>query len=77
MTFSEFAQGLSPFISNGLPDADYFTDLMGNFIADAAMDSCSALKKSPIHVLGILLKTMHFQLLMLAIFTKTKIVINS
>ena len=43
MTFSEYALGLSPFISYGKSEQDYFTELVGNFIKDAAMDSCQIL----------------------------------
>lgn len=45
MTFSEYALGLSPYISFGKSEADYFTELVGNFIKDAAMDSCKLLKR--------------------------------
>lgn len=47
MTFSEYALGLSPYISYGRSEADYFTELVGNFINDAAMDSCKLLKRVP------------------------------
>lgn len=47
MTFSEYALGLSPFISFGKAEHDYFTELVGNFIKDAAMDSCQILKRQP------------------------------
>lgn len=47
MTFSEYALGLSPYISYGKSEADYFTELIGNFIEDAAMDSCALLKRKP------------------------------
>ena len=47
MTFSEYALGLSPFISYGKSEHDYFTELIGNFIKDAAMDSCKVLKRQP------------------------------
>lgn len=47
MTFSEYALGLSPYISYGKSEADYFTELIGNFISDAAMDSCKLLKRVP------------------------------
>lgn len=43
MTFSEYALGLSPYISYGNSEHDYFTELVGNFIQDAAMDSCKLL----------------------------------
>lgn len=45
MTFSEYALGLSPYISYGNSEHDYFTELVGNFIQDAAMDSCKLLKR--------------------------------
>ena len=45
MTFSEYALGLSPFISYGKSEHDYFTELIGNFIKDATMDSCQILKR--------------------------------
>ncbi len=45
MTFSEYALGLSPFISSGKSEHEYFTELIGNFIKDAAMDSCKLLKR--------------------------------
>ena len=47
MTFSEYASGLSPYISYGKSDPDFFTELIGNFIEDAAMDSCILLKRKP------------------------------
>lgn len=47
MTFSEYALGLSPFISFGKSEHDYFTELVGNFVKDAAMDSCQMLKRQP------------------------------
>ena len=45
MTFSEYALGLSPYISFGKSEHEYFTELIGNFIQDAVMDSCEILKK--------------------------------
>lgn len=47
MTFSKYALGLSPYISFGKSEADYFTELIGNFIKDAAMDSCKLLTRAP------------------------------
>ncbi|WP_285824560.1 ABC-three component system protein [Schaedlerella arabinosiphila] len=47
MTFSEYALDLSPFISFGKSEHEYFTELVGNFIQDAAMDSCKLLKRKP------------------------------
>lgn len=47
MTFSEYASDLSPYISFGKSEHDYFTELVGNFIQDAAMDSCKLLKRKP------------------------------
>lgn len=47
MTFSEYALGLFPFISYGKNRHDYFTELVGNFVKDAAMDSCRLLKRKP------------------------------
>ena len=45
MVFSEYATGLSPFLSFGKSDYDFFTELIGNFIKDAAMDACKILKR--------------------------------
>lgn len=45
MTFSEYASGLSPFISFGKSEHVYFIEIIGNFIQDAAMDSCKLLKR--------------------------------
>ena len=45
MTFSEYASGLSPFISFGQSEYDYFTEIVGNFVQDAALDSCKLLKR--------------------------------
>lgn len=45
MTFCEYALGLSPFISFGKSEHEYFTELVGNFVKDAAMDSCKLLKR--------------------------------
>lgn len=47
MNFSEYAQGLYPYCSAGIEEAPFFTELIGNFIQDAAMDACQALKKQP------------------------------
>lgn len=47
MNFSEYAQGISPFCSFGKSEQDFFTELIGNFIKDAAMDSCKILKRKP------------------------------
>ena len=47
MTFSKYALGLFPFVSYGKDEHDYFTELVGNFIQDAAMDSCRLLKMKP------------------------------
>ena len=45
MTFSEYATGLSAYISYGKSEYDYFTELIGNFIQDAAMDACKLLNR--------------------------------
>ncbi len=45
MNFSEYAQGLYPYCSAGIGEAPFFTELIGNFIQDAAMDACQSLKK--------------------------------
>lgn len=47
MTFSEFASDLSAYISFGKSESDYFTELVGNFVQDAAMDSCKLLARKP------------------------------
>lgn len=47
MLFSEYTLGLSPYISFGKSEADYFTELIGNFIQDAVMDSCVLMKRKP------------------------------
>ena len=47
MTFSEFASDLSAYISFGKSEHDYFTELVGNFIQDAAMYSCKLLGRKP------------------------------
>ncbi len=47
MTFFEYASDLSPFISFGKSEHEYFTELVGNFVQDAAMDSCKLLKRKP------------------------------
>lgn len=47
MTFSEYALSLFPYISYGNSEADYFTELVGNFLKDAAMDACALLKRKP------------------------------
>ncbi len=47
MTFSEYALDLLPFISFGKTEAEYFTELVGNFIKDDVMDSCKLLKRAP------------------------------
>lgn len=45
MKFSEYALGLMPFCSAGKNEPDFFTELIGNFIQDAAMDACKLLKR--------------------------------
>lgn len=45
MTFSEYAIGLFPYLSCGETEPYYFTELIGSFIKDAAMDSCQILKR--------------------------------
>lgn len=45
MKFSEYALGLMPFCSAGKNEPDFFTELVGNFIQDAAMDACKLLKR--------------------------------
>ena len=47
MKFSEYASDLSPFFSFGKSEHEYFTELVGNFVQDAAMDSCQLLKRKP------------------------------
>lgn len=47
MLFSEYTLGLSPYISFGKSEADYFTELIGNFIQDAVIDSCVLMKRKP------------------------------
>lgn len=44
MTFAEYALGLFPYCSFGKSKSVYFTELIGNFIEDAALYSCSLLK---------------------------------
>lgn len=45
MKFHEYAQGLYPYISGGTAESVYITDLVGNFIQDAAMDACAILTR--------------------------------
>lgn len=45
MDFSEFANGLFPYCSGNLKEVQYFNEIIGNFIQDAAMDSCPLLQK--------------------------------
>ena len=45
MEFKEYAKGLAPFISFGKKEAPYFVELIGNYIKDAAIDSCALLKR--------------------------------
>ena len=47
MTFSEYATGISPFISFGKSEHEYFTEIIGNFVQDTAMDSCKLLELKP------------------------------
>lgn len=44
MIFSEYANGLYPYCSSGVGKDSYFTELIGNFIQDAAMDACPLLQ---------------------------------
>lgn len=45
MTFSEYALGLMAYVSYGKSESEYFTELVGNFIEDAAMESCILLDR--------------------------------
>ena len=45
MEFSEFASGLLPFCIGQMKKEQYFNEIVGNFIQDAAMDSCPVLHK--------------------------------
>ena len=47
MEFTEYAKGLFPFISFGKKEAPYFVELIGNYIKDSAMDSCTLLRRKP------------------------------
>ena len=47
LEFTEYAKGLSPFISFGKKEASYFVELIGNYIKDSAMDSCVLLHRKP------------------------------
>ncbi len=47
MTFSEYAQGLFPYCSYGKSESDFVTEILGNFVDDAAMDACKILKRFP------------------------------
>lgn len=77
MTFSEYALGLSPFISFGKAEHDYFTELVGNFIKDAAMDSCQILKRQPDTNIGISKETALYSQNTHSTFTTTVIQISS
>ena len=77
MTFSEYALGLSPFISFGKAEHDYFTELVGNFIKDAAMDSCQILRGSQIRNIGISKETALYSQNTHSTFTTTVIQISS
>jgi hypothetical protein len=45
MEFSDYAQGLLPYISGGASEPIFFTEIIGNFIQDASMDACAILKR--------------------------------
>ena len=45
MKFSEFTSGLLPFCIRQMKKEQYFNEIIGNFIQDAAMDSCPILHK--------------------------------
>lgn len=47
VNFEDYAKGLQPYISQGKTDADFFVSIIGNFIKDAAMDSCKLLTYKP------------------------------
>lgn len=47
LEFTEYAKGLFPFISFGKKEAPYFVELIGNYIKDSAMDSCTLLRRKP------------------------------
>lgn len=47
MEFTDYAKGLAPFIPYGKTDADLFVAIVGNFLKDAAMDSCKLLQRKP------------------------------
>lgn len=44
LEFKDYANGLMPYISYGKTNADFFVAIIGNFVSDAAMDSCKLLK---------------------------------
>lgn len=45
--FKDYAQGLKPYFSFGKNDADFFVDMIGNFIKDSVMDNCKILDNMP------------------------------
>ncbi|MBP3783491.1 MAG: hypothetical protein J6I68_09610 [Butyrivibrio sp.] len=47
MTFSEYALGLYPFLSNGIDEAEYFTQMIGNFVKNGAIEACAPLNLKP------------------------------
>jgi hypothetical protein len=47
MTFSGYAWGLFPYLSNGIGEADYFVEMIGSFVKDAALDACKPLRVKP------------------------------
>lgn len=47
MTFSEYASGLYPYLSNGIEEADYFVEMIGGLVKDAALDACKPLSNKP------------------------------
>ena len=47
MTFSEYASGLYPFLSYGKNEAEYFVELIGHFLKDAALEACIPLSRDP------------------------------
>lgn len=47
MTFSDYANGLYPYLSNGVSESEYFSEMIGHFIKVSAIDACKPLNTKP------------------------------
>ena len=47
MTFSEYFNGLFPYLSDSTKQEDFFDAIIGHFICDEVQDACEILNRDP------------------------------